>query len=192
MSSDALVLWTARVAALLALTAVACERRAAAYGRFRSRDDAAAACGPRPALVCWTAAFVLLAVHELLAFAFVHRWSHAAALRHTAERTRQLIGVDWGGGLYFNYAVTVLWGIDVVRRWLPAVQFGTAGNRHPAHSDRLHTLTIASVLFALINATAVFGHPAWWAVIAVWLVVTLLPHGTAGSGGGRSGGHGVR
>ena len=37
-----------------------------------------------------------------------HDWSHAAALEHTANQTQDVVGVHWGGGLYFNYGMLLL------------------------------------------------------------------------------------
>src|SRR5687768_15263236 len=52
----------------------------------------------------WTIACLALLAHVTCAFAFYHQWSHAAAYRHTAEQTAAMTGMNWGGGLYFNYA----------------------------------------------------------------------------------------
>src|SRR5262245_41403779 len=61
----------------------------------------------------WTAACVLLWIHVGCAFQFDHQWSHAAAFAHTARQTAQVTGLDWGGGIYFNYLLMFLWAGDV-------------------------------------------------------------------------------
>lgn len=68
----------------------------------------------------WTTALVLHLVHVLLAFHFVHGWSHAAAVQHTAERTEAVFSIYFGGGIYFNHAFAVAWLLDVAGIWFAA------------------------------------------------------------------------
>jgi hypothetical protein len=113
----------------------------------------------------WSAACLLLLVHVLSAFHFEHGWSHAAALKHTAEQTVRVTGIDWGGGLYFNYAFLALWFLDVVFLWQ------TTGNR----LSTLRRVTNLACIFMVFNATVVFG-PRWWmgpAVIVGLIYVQL-------------------
>ena len=64
-----------------------------------------------------------------------HGWSHAAAYAYTAARTDELLGLRWGGGLWVNYAFTILWVGEALwwqmwpesharrpRAWKPAVR----------------------------------------------------------------------
>ncbi|MBL8848547.1 MAG: hypothetical protein JNG89_02645, partial [Planctomycetaceae bacterium] len=97
-----LIAWTARGAmACWVATFLQGERRS---GRM-----------PRRAEVLWSAAgWLLLAAHVLCAFHFQHHWSHAEAYAHTARRTAETVGWNWGGGLYVNYAAIALWGADVL------------------------------------------------------------------------------
>lgn len=46
----------------------------------------------------------------------VHHWDHAAAVADTARRTGELLGWEFGGGVYFNYLLAVLWTLDAARR----------------------------------------------------------------------------
>ena len=64
----------------------------------------------------WITGFVFYGVHVAAAFHDFHGWSHAHALRVTAQRTREFLGWNWGGGLYFNYALLVTWFLDVIVR----------------------------------------------------------------------------
>src|SRR5262245_50745387 len=73
--------------------------------------------------VLWTAACILLWIHAACAFQFVHHGSHAAAYAHTARQTAQVIGLDWGGGIYFNYLLMILWAGDVAWWWLATRSF---------------------------------------------------------------------
>ena len=117
----------------------------------------------------WTLGSVAMGLHIGAAFQFIHHWSHAEAVRHTAEQTAQVTGWHWGGGIYFNYAFAAFWLIDAVRWWRRDVQ--------AFPQTRLGFWTTHTV-FALMmfNATVVFG-PAYWqwaavifggAAIAVW------------------------
>jgi hypothetical protein len=136
-----LTLWLARasMACYAAAVLVSVSRRGASPKEF-----------PRWR-VLWSMACLLLIVHVLAAFHFEHSWSHTAALRHTAEQTARVTGIDWGGGLYFNYAFLILWFLDVVFLWKNPV------NRR----SQLRRLTNLACVFMIVNATVVFG-PRWW------------------------------
>lgn len=113
----------------------------------------------------WSAACLLLIVHVLAAFHFEHGWSHSAALEHTAEQTARVTGINWGGGLYFNYAFLVLWLVDVAVLW-------TVSSKIPS---RLRRSTDLACIFMVFNATVVFG-PRWWIgpVIIVGLIAVQV------------------
>lgn len=113
----------------------------------------------------WSAACLLLIVHVLAAFHFEHGWSHAAALKHTAEQTARVTGIDWGGGLYFNYAFLILWAVDVGSLW----------RRHSPRRSALRRATDIACLFMIFNATVVFG-PRWWIgpMVTVGLITVVL------------------
>src|SRR5207244_1685286 len=64
----------------------------------------------RTARWLWTAGYVALVIHVFCAFQFFHHWSHAAAYAATARQTEQVVGLNWGGGLYVNYAFMAVWG----------------------------------------------------------------------------------
>jgi hypothetical protein len=102
----------------------------------------------------WTIGCLLFLVHVACAFEFFHDWSHEHALAHTAAQTEALTGIGWGGGLFFNYAFTLLWVIDTAAWWVGDV--GTHGR------GRVYFWTLHGVFaFMVFNATVVFGPPAW-------------------------------
>jgi hypothetical protein len=107
----------------------------------------------------------LLTVHVLAAFHFEHDWSHSAALKHTAQQTARLTGIDWGGGLYFNYVFLLLWLVDVAMLWTVASK----------PSSRLRRSMDLACIFMVLNATVVFG-PRWWIgpVIILGLIAVQL------------------
>jgi hypothetical protein len=99
------------------------------------------------ASILWTTGFFTMVAHVILAFHFVHDWSHEAALEDTARQTGEVFGIRWGGGVFANYALLVVWGVDVVRWW----------------RGRWSKLTQAFLAFMWINGVIVFGHgPLRW------------------------------
>jgi hypothetical protein len=131
------------------------------------RADGRAGCqGQRIARIAWTLGCLFYLAHVACAFHFYHGWSHAAAYRHTAERTVAVVGWNWGGGIYFNYAFTVVWLADAVVWW--------------RRSDRakpgwLEAVAQAFLWFVVFNATVVFGHGAicWLGLAGCGLLVVL-------------------
>ena len=74
-----------------------------ALSRERYKWDSAAR-------LAWTVACVGLLAHVAFAFHFYHGWSHGAAYRDTARQTDEVVGLNWGGGLYVNYALLIVLG----------------------------------------------------------------------------------
>lgn len=66
---------------------------------------------------CWTLGCGILWFHVFVAFQFVHHWSHAAAVNQVRLQSRHFAGIDWGGGVWFNYATLAFWLIDVLWWW---------------------------------------------------------------------------
>jgi hypothetical protein len=63
----------------------------------------------------------LCAIHIGIAMQSAHAWSHNAAVAATARQTRAVYGVDWGGGVFLNYAFVAVWLFEAWRwRWRPA------------------------------------------------------------------------
>ena len=108
------------------------------------------------ARLAWTAACAALLAHVACAFQFQHGWSHAAAYRETARQTEEVFGLDWGGGLYINYALMAVWVADVVWWWGRGLD---AYRRWPL----LASAWRAFLLFIVFNATVVFkdGFVRW-------------------------------
>jgi hypothetical protein len=120
----------------------------------------------RVARVCWTAGCLLCLVHIALAMHFYHYWSHAAAYADTARQTREAAGVEWGGGVWFNYLFAALWLADVLWWWaLPA----SRAVRTRWLSAALH----AYLAFIIFNATIVFesGPTRWVTLVACTLLI---------------------
>ena len=107
----------------------------------------------------WTLGWACYVAHVVAAFHFAHGWSHAAAWEETRRQTRELTGWDGGAGLWVNYAFTIGWTADVLRRWL--VPDWSPGGRVGTWVWR------GLFAFVLVNATVVFSPPGWrWVGVA--------------------------
>jgi hypothetical protein len=149
----------------------------------------------------WTLGCAFYLAHVLCAFGFFHNWSHTAAYVETAHQTRELVGWNWGAGIFVNYLFTLVWLADVLWWWLaPATsEFGvpaSAGQaslapgarvrertpdrlkaglrtqrRSPAASAMLHGF----FFFMVFNGAVVFGHgPVRWYGVAICAAVAYL------------------
>lgn len=58
---------------------------------------------------CWLAAAVMLCVHIAASYGFVHHWSHAAALKATAQESLAVTGVAAAWGVYVNFVFAAVW-----------------------------------------------------------------------------------
>lgn len=126
----------------------------------------------------WSASAIGAAItiaHVIFAMAARHGWSHDAALAATARQTRAVYGVDWGGGVFVNYAFVSLWIVELWR-W----------RRAPAHQvsrpDAATWLVRAFFLVVIVNAAIVFAgglRRIGGAVIVLSLVVSWWPRGRA-------------
>jgi hypothetical protein len=115
----------------------------------------------------WTAGCALLWMHVTFAFQFQHHWSHAEAYAHTAGKTAEFTSFYWGGGLYFNYALMLVWAGDTLWWWLAPQSHG----ERPAVVGN----TINGFLgFMAFNATVVFGAGLLrWLATATALILGL-------------------
>lgn len=95
-----------------------------------------------------------MAIHVVCAFHFVHDWSHRAAWDHTARRTAEMTGFEWGGGLIINEVFLAWWLFDAATLWRTPIP---GWRRSLWYEIVLH----AWFAFLMINATVVFGPPGW-------------------------------
>ena len=120
-----------------------------ALSRARRRWDSSAR-------LIWTLACVALLAHVASAFHFYHQWSHGAAYRDTARQTYEMFGVKLGAGLYLNYALLIIWIVDVLWWWIGGLD---------AYPRRTWLLVAAwhGFLVFVFKATVVWGGfvPGW-------------------------------
>ena len=116
----------------------------------------------------WTLGLLLLIVHVLCAFHFYHDWSHSQALEQTAAETEALLGWSFGGGVYFNYALIVVWCFDVAWWWIAPAQY----------ERRLWTISAlvhGYIFFIVFNGAVVFEDgPTRWVGIGVMMILVGL------------------
>ena len=107
----------------------------------------------RPAAVwaqpVWLLGALTYLTHVAAAFALHHDWSHAAAHAYTAARTGALVGLDWGGGLWVNYAFTAIWIGEGLWWWLYPT-------RHARRSRLWTTALRGSFFFMIANGAVIF------------------------------------
>ncbi len=125
-----------------------------AISNSRRRFDSAAR-------IAWTVAVVGLIAHFICAFEYFHFWSHSHAYIETARQTNEVLRVNWGGGLFINYALLALWILDVGWWWLNGLE---------SYRQRSRVLVLAwhsFLIFIIFNATVVFksGVVRWIGVV---------------------------
>ncbi len=128
-----------------------------------------------PADLIWLAGAVLMLVHTALAFHIYHDWSHTAAVVETARQTRELTGLNWGGGVWLNYMFAAVWLGDALWRLASPAS-------HARRPRWLAVVTHGFLAFIWFNATVVFGSwpmRAAGAFAFIWLATTLRRPGTA-------------
>lgn len=98
----------------------------------------------------WTFACASLIAHYIFAFQFYHSWSHNSAYLDTARQTNEVFSINWGGGVFINYAVLLVWIVDVSWWWLAGLD---------AYRGRPSWITFSwhgFLIFIIFNATVVF------------------------------------
>ena len=118
--------------------------------------------------VLWTVAVLSLVGHFICAYQFYHHWSHDSAYLDTARQTDEVIGLNWGGGLFINYAFLTLWTIDVSWWWLRGLA---------SYRSRPWPVVAAwhgFLIFILFNAMVVFKDgPTRWVGLVICVVLLL-------------------
>jgi len=118
--------------------------------------------------VAWTTGCAALVAHLICAFQFYHSWSHAAAYLETARQTAAVFAINWGGGLFINYALAIFWTTDVGWWWFTGL---SSYRRRPW---LLTLLWHSFLIFIIFNATVVFKDgAARWIGLLVCLTLVL-------------------
>lgn len=118
------------------------------------------------AAALWGVGCGVYLAHFACAFGYYMRWSHAAAVAHTAVRSAEVVGLRFGGGIYFNYVFTAFWLIDAL--WM------IAGRASYARRPRWYDVVVHGYMaFMALNGVIVFGPSPTREIGAVALVVLV-------------------
>lgn len=66
----------------------------------------------------WTVGAALALLHSVAAFGTFYAWNHGIAREMTRRQTLAQTGVDFDGGIYFNYAFLAVWAWDAGMWWI--------------------------------------------------------------------------
>jgi len=115
--------------------------------------------------IIWTLGCLLFLTHIAAGMHFYHGWNHTHAYDATAEQTHETIGVRFGGGIYVNHAMAIVWVLDVLWSWItPKSYIG--------RSPGWNYVIVGFFLFIAVNGFVIFksGLLRWSGL----LVLTLL------------------
>jgi hypothetical protein len=170
MNGEIFTIWSVRAATLFYVTALAIWLGA-------TGPRASGSVARRTARLLWTAGCFSYLAHVYGAFEYFHGWSHAAAYAETARQTAELFGLYWGGGLFFNYAFTIVWVADVIWSWRG---LQTYERRSRWISAAMH----AFLAFMFFNGAVVFasGFSRWLGLAATPVLLLLWWRSHASSG----------
>lgn len=156
MTGEAITVWSVRGALLLYVAALGLW-----LGAHNER-------GQRRARLAWTAGCLLYLAHVCAAFQYFHDWSHAAAYAETARQTTELFGIEWGGGLFFNYVFTLVWVADAIWWWRGVAEYA---QRPRWVSAAIHVF----LAFMFFNGAVVFasGFSRWVGAAAIPALLLL-------------------
>src|SRR5262249_9144489 len=130
---------------------------------------------PRTMRAIWTLGCVLFDVHVACAFHFYHHWSHTVAWHHTAERTKQLLGIAVGDGIYFSYLFLVLWLLDVVWLWVSPLTTHTVANRTPDPGSRSAPTTPDAIVMP--QRPPLDPKTPWWRLVVHVFLLFIAVNG---------------
>ncbi len=102
------------------------------------------------ARLAYSFAFITLIIHVICALHLYHGWSQESVYRETARQTAEVFGLNWGGGMYVNYAFMLGWLMDALWWWRGLEVY----RRRP---KILAAAWQAFLLFIIFNATFVFA-----------------------------------
>lgn len=117
----------------------------------------------------WTIGCVSLIAHIAFAMNYYHHWSHASAVQETVRQTAELTGLEWGGGLYINYALLIGWFLD-------AAWWHWGGlNSYRSRPWWISAAWQGFLIFIVFNATVIFRTGALrWIGLGLCLWLTFL------------------
>jgi hypothetical protein len=121
----------------------------------------------RLARAIWTMGLALALLHVVVAFQFVYKWNHEAAISATVQQAADRFGQGWRGGIYVNYVFLLIWCADVCWWWI-------APGSHASRALGLEVARVAVFLFMFINGAVVFATGVGRLVGAAAVTVVLV------------------
>jgi hypothetical protein len=116
----------------------------------------------------WIGGCLIFLAHVAAAFHFYHHWSHVLAENDTRLQTIERTGLNFGGGIYFNYLLGLMWLAD-------CAGWPLRGKHLHESLPRWRFVLHIYFLFMIFNATVMFGHG--WARPAGAILCTLALSG---------------
>ncbi len=112
----------------------------------------------------WLAGAILLSIHIIASYEFVHHWSHEAALEATGVESFQVTGYRASWGVYVNFAFMIVW-----------IGYSFAMVYRRSRVPRLDPLVIVFLAPIVFSATVVFetGVLRTASIVAFFLLIGL-------------------
>ena len=123
---------------------------AAVFGTIAAAVIAWAAGEVLRSRAAWTAGAALALLHSVAAFGTSYAWSHAIARELTRRQTLAQTGIDFDGGIYFNYAFLAVWAWDAATWWIAP---GWYERQPPALSLAVRGF----IFFMIVNGAVIFA-----------------------------------
>lgn len=99
--------------------------------------------------VVWTAGCLVFLAHIAAGMDFYHHWDHGHAYEATAQQTEDTLGIRFGGGIYVNHLMAIVWTGDVLWWWLAPASYRQ-------RSPRWEQIIVGFFLFIAFNGLVVF------------------------------------
>ncbi|RCS50641.1 hypothetical protein DTL42_11095 [Bremerella cremea] len=122
----------------------------------------------------WTAGCLVFLAHIAAGMHFYHQWDHRHAYEETAQQTYDTLGIRFGGGIYVNHLMAIVWTGDVLWWWLAPQVYR---QRRPLWGQMI----VGFFLFIAFNGLVVFkegslrlaGLVGFGVLTLAWLVVQV-------------------
>lgn len=106
--------------------------------------------------------------HVAFSFHYFYQWSHAVGYAETARQTRELFGIDWGGGIFFNYAFTLVWLTEMIWWWASAKSY-------QARARWMNRSVRGFFIFMIFNGAVIFPpSPIRWLGLALCVMLAAI------------------
>jgi hypothetical protein len=165
-SGELLTRWTVRIAMICYGLSIAMRlSRRSPASQSTSPDERRI---PSAVVALWSIGCAFYLAHFYFAFKYFMRWSHAVAVEHTAVRSAEVVGLRFGGGIYFNYAFTAVWLFDAA--WMLC-----APDRY-ARRPRWYDYVVHGFMgFMAFHAVVTFGpSPTRWYGVAACVLLAAI------------------